>query len=121
MFWRYSLKDTKLLLNLTLLLFSAFAVFLGRSWNIVSETESNVIANSVGVYASIEENEVNGLLAQLNEKEKELNEREIAIVEKENRNEKETLLWISLIGFGLFGLILLNFYLDFKKRMTPVG
>ncbi len=119
MFWKYTIKDTKVMLNATLLLFSVFAFFVGYGWKHAFETGQMITANTVGVYAGVEKNEVNTLMAQLEKKEKELDAKEMALVQRQNDYDKYTLGLISLVGFSLFGLILLNFYLDYKKRLSP--
>jgi len=118
MFWLYTKKEFKLLLNTTLLLFATFALLLGQSWSKALEHESELTANTVGVYAGVEENEVNTLVAQLDEREKVLNARELALNISQNSSDKKVLILITLVGGGLLGLILMNFYLDAKRRMS---
>lgn len=116
MFWEYSKKETKILLNATLLTFAAGALFLGQSYKETVQ-EERLVANSVGIYAQVQKNEVNTLVAQLDEKERELAQREQALIQRERLdNEKQILLIVALVGGSLLGLILLNFYLDAKRR-----
>ena len=76
-------------------------------------------ANSVGVFAGVEENEVNALATQLDARERALNAREEALLTAQSSTTDElTLLLLTLSGFGMFGLILLNFYLDGRRRMS---
>lgn len=118
MFWERSRKEMKMLLVATLLLFSAFALVITNSWVALYTENSSLPANSVGIYASVQENGVNTLAAQLDAKERELNAREQAIIQLETKNDTIPLLLVSLTGLGLFGLILLNFYLDSKRRLS---
>ncbi|HCC04849.1 TPA: hypothetical protein DEP58_00910 [Patescibacteria group bacterium] len=121
MFWLYSKREIKLLLNTTLVLFSAFALLLGQSWSIALQQDSDLTANTVGVYAGVEENGVNTLVAQLDEREKMLDARELALTTSQGSGDRKVLLLITLMGSGLLGLILMNFYLDSKRRKSLVS
>jgi len=121
MFWLYSKNETKLLLSTTLLLFAAFALLLGQSWGVSIEQDSNLTANTVGVYAGVEDNGVNTLVAQLDEREKVLDTRELALRTVQGTGDRKVLLLITLMGGGLLGLILMNFYLDSKRRRSLVS
>ncbi len=123
MFWKHSRKDTALLLNATLVLASAYAFVILQAWNdgYPSQHMEEMTANSVGIYAEVEENEVNGLVAQLDAWEEELTAREATLLRAEQTNERYPLLLITVVGFGLLGLILLNFYLDTKRRVSLAG
>ncbi len=117
MMWRYSRRDTKVLLLATLLVFSGYALLLGQSWRTHLRTHSyQVTANTVGVVAGVPENEINTYVAALDERARVLDAREENIVRTSNNNN--SLLLVTLGGLGLFGLILLNFYLDHKRRMS---
>lgn len=78
---------------------------------------------AVGASAGVLPNEYNTLAQSLFQKETEVNQRERALAEREAEvmregSRKDTLL-ISLalsVGFLLMVLILLNFYLDWKRR-----
>lgn len=118
MFWRHSKNETKALLTATLFLFSAYTLLLAQSWNSVIVEELQLDANSVGVYAGVEENEVNLLMAQLDEREKTIEAREYAISQQGLIEDETLLLMMSIMGASLLGLILLNFYLDSKKRVS---
>jgi hypothetical protein len=63
------------------------------------------------------------LMAQLNERAQELDAREAAITAQTipSGTDSRTLLFMVLIGGGLLGLILLNFYLDHQRRMSLPG
>jgi hypothetical protein len=123
MFWKYSKKESKSLLVATLLLFSAYALVLGVAWNNVVFEEFSLTANSVGVFAGVQKNEVNSLVAQLDAREQSIEAREQALLDNRRGFDDRTLLFITLAGFGLLGLILLNFYLDTKRRrnFAPQG
>lgn len=112
----YSKKETKLLLNTTLVLFAAFAIVLGQSWKLMQTTNTELTANSVGVFAGVPENEINGLVAQLDEREKALAVREATLVSTQSTPDSKVLMLVLAMGTGLLGLILLNFFLDSKRR-----
>lgn len=118
MFWRHSKSETKSLLSATLILFSAYAFLIGQSWKNVITEELQITANSVSVYAGVEENEINTLVAQLHEREKTLEARENAIASRSVVADNTTLLLVTIIGGSLLGLILLNFYLDSRRRTS---
>lgn len=84
-------------------------------------------SDAIGMSVSIPENPVNKLARELNEKEAALDEREAQIVQKEKELNKAVvrevnndfrIYFYSLAGgiILLFGLVLLNFYLDFRRR-----
>lgn len=109
----------KTFLNATLLLASAYVLFLGGVWgSAVYQKPSDMTANSVGVFLGVEENEVNRIVAMIDSKERELREREEVLARTASSESTLPLYAFSLIGIGLFGLILLNFYLDFKRRQS---
>jgi len=118
MFWKYTRNETKTLLNITLLLFATYVIFVGQSWKTVLIEERNLVANTVGVFAGVEKNEVNTLTAQLDTREKELDARELALTQANIIAQKKLLSSMLLAGGALFGLILLNFYLDHKRRLS---
>lgn len=118
MFWRHSKSDIKSLLTATLLLFSAYAFLIGQSWKNVLTEELYLTANSVGVYAGVEENEINTLVAELHEREKAIEARENAVISRVVVTDDTTLLFVTIMGAGLLGLILLNFYLDSRRRIS---
>jgi hypothetical protein len=113
MFWKHSKKDTKLLLNATLLLFAAYAFSYGHAWK-----EGNIEmlpANTVGVFAGVERNEVNTIVANLDAREKDIVAREQALVYAQASDTRMFIVTVTM-GAGLLGLILFNFYLDFHRR-----
>ncbi len=119
MFWKYSNKDTKLLLVATLFLFAAFALFISGSLKKIDNGKTSITANSIGVFAEVEQNEINSTMAKLDARSKELDLREARIMNNKSASfDRNTLLVMAVAGFGLFGLILLNFYLDFKRRIS---
>ncbi len=119
MFWVHSTHEIKALLVASLLLFSGFAFTIGSSWHATATHALLLPANSVGVFAGVEENEVNALATQLDARERALNAREEALLTAQSSTTDElTLLLLTLSGFGMFGLILLNFYLDGRRRMS---
>ena len=125
MFWKYSPQESKLLLVATLMLFSAFSLVIGSSWRTYVVSDVYMTANSVGVYAGVEGNEFNTLAQALDEREQELDRREQALINSSANAttpiDEITLLLVTIAGFGLFGLILLNFYLDSKRRVSIVA
>ena len=120
MFWVHSTSETKALLVATLLLFSGFALVLGNAWHEVALKDLNLTANSVGVFAGVPGNEVNTSVAELDARERELAQREEALLVSQSSvaYDEITLLLLTISGFGMFGLILLNFYLDSRRRMS---
>ncbi len=114
--------DTKLMLNATLLMFSAFAFIVAQNWQHIVENEDILTANTIGIFAGVEENSINKIALELDEREKKLDAREMALIDNRiNTQNKTTLLIVSLVGTSLFGLILLNFYLDSRKRMSFIA
>ncbi|MCK4539735.1 hypothetical protein KAU09_01110 [Candidatus Parcubacteria bacterium] len=82
------------------------------------------IGSAVGMSTSVAENPFSRLAFQLsekedrlNQKEKELNEREKSL-DKHNKTEDQTLLFWLMAGgiMVLFILIILNYYLDWKRK-----
>jgi hypothetical protein len=119
MLWRYSRKDTKVLLLATLLLFSGYALLLAQDWQQALVTRPVLTASTVGVVASVNENDVNRYTAALDARARELDAREAALTGNNSvSTDTTTLLTVSVIGIGLLGLILLNFYLDHKRKLS---
>jgi len=118
MLWRYSRQNTKVLLVATLLVFAGYGLLIAGSWREVALEVGPQAANTVGISLGVPENEVNVRLAQLDAREAALAERERALAEVRGtaRTDSMTLLLITLVGIGLLGLILLNFYLDLRRR-----
>ena len=91
-------------------------VFLG------SDVIGSLYAN-VGVGAGVAPSDFTKLAEQIDTKEKELAEREAAIVEAETKATERssaegfTIEWyVTLMAFILLVLVLMNFYLDFRHR-----
>jgi len=120
MFWAHSTRELKALLVATLMLFSAFALVAGGSLHNVALKYYEQTANTVGVFAGVKENELNTYVAELDERERVLVAREEALLasQSSSANSDITLLLLTLSGFGMFGLILLNFYLDSRRRIS---
>jgi hypothetical protein len=105
------------LLFATLCTFSAYGLLIGQSWN-ERVREMPITANSVGILAAVPPNEINTRNAELDQREHALAMREEMLKQRETGRDDTTLLLVSIIGAGLLGLILLNFYLDSKRRMS---
>jgi hypothetical protein len=118
MMWQYTRRETKLLLLATLLVFSGYGLILSQNWQTVQrvDVQENQVATPVGVLAAVPENEVNTLVQQLQSKEEELTVREAELLRAKSRTDTKTLALVTVIGAGLLGLILLNFYLDMRRR-----
>ena len=88
------------------------------------------LGNAIGVSVGVEENSFNKLAQELDayehvikEREVDLNEREIILIEKEEEIEKSNnLIFISLgVGILILILLLVNFYLDWKRgKIQPI-
>ena len=81
------------------------------------------VGSAIGMNISIPENPFNKLATALDEKETRLNEQEKKLDERADAlGVGDNIgLWLMVIAFGigaLFVLILLNFYLDIKKRQN---
>lgn len=112
MLWRYSRRDTKVLLLATLLVFGGYALLLAQSWRSSVGHEVPITANTVGVFAGVEENGINTLAQNLDARERSLDAREAAL----RGGDAKTLSAVTVMGGVLLALILLNFYLDNKRR-----
>ena len=117
MMWQYSRRDTKFLLLATLLVSSGFGLMLSQNWQtrIDYSTPATLTANTSGVFASVPENEINTLASQLEERERGIAEREAQLT-RSTQEDTRTLAVVSVMGAGLLGLILINFYLDNRRR-----
>ena len=118
MMWQYTRREMKVLLLATLLVFSGFGLVLGQGWRDagVNLSPEEQAANSVGVLAAVPDNEVNSIATQLRQREAEISAREEAFAQTQGRADTRTLALVSVIGAGLLGLILMNFYLDMRRR-----
>ena len=68
----------------------------------------------VGAFASVAPNPYNTLAKELLNREAELNERERHIVERQEKSQ-QTPTWIVYILGGFGSLLVLNFYLDWRR------
>jgi len=118
MMWQYTRREMKLLLLATLLVFSGYGLILSTNWQEAQRTKSVIdqTATSVGVLAQVPENEVNALVRQLSAREAELAAREEALLQMQSSTDTRTLALVTVVGVALLGLILLNFYLDTRRR-----
>jgi hypothetical protein len=120
MFWNYSRSDTKLLLLATLILFAGYALLFAQDIRMARVESTVLTAQSIGVFAAVPETETNKLAMELARWEEDLATREAALASAERvpQTDPYVLLLIAGVGIGLLGLILLNFYLDHKRRMS---
>lgn len=84
----------------------------------------------IGVTVGVLPNSFNTLAQQLSEKEstlsakeQEIQQKEIALREKEEEKTQESriLFYLSVVGGILFILVLLNFYLDYRRRTSQIS
>lgn len=121
MFWHYTRRDSKVLLLSTLAVFAAYGLLLAGDLHLGKES-SMLPAQSIGVYAGVEQNEYNTLAAELSARERELAAQEAVLRGGAPQQvDSATLLAIVCVGAGLLGLILLNFFLDSKRRRSLAG
>jgi|GEM_PF-3521368 len=120
MLWHYSRRESKLLLLATLVLSSGYAFLLAHDWQAQSPHDVALSASAVSVAANVEQNKVNTLMAQLEQREQQLSQREAALTATypERAASDQTLFLVTMVGIGLLGLILLNFYFDSKRRLS---
>jgi hypothetical protein len=118
MMWQYTRRETKALLLATLLVFSGLGLMMGTSWEALhtDARSTTLTASSVGVVAAVEENPTGTLAAQLDARARELDAREAALAA--SGTDTRTLMIVSIMGAALLGLILLNFYLDTRRRYS---
>ena len=81
----------------------------------LSDNTVNYLANSIGIYASVEPNNINTLNAELNAREKALNEREIAAHSFGSGSSNYSTYILSTILFILTVLIVLNYVMDWMR------
>jgi tetrahydromethanopterin S-methyltransferase subunit G len=78
----------------------------------------------VGMYAGVEPNQYNLLAQQLDERSRELDAREAELAQQEVLiketvgQERTSIVYATAIGFLLLLLVLLNFYLDWKRNRS---
>jgi hypothetical protein len=120
MMWQYTRRETKFLLLATLFVFSGFGLMVSKDVDVrLMSTPARITASTVGVVASVPQNPTGTLAAQLEAKEQELALRE-ATLARAGQADTRTLAIVGGMGAGLLSLILLNFYLDTKRRHSLV-
>ena len=123
-FYHRILRVALLVVAFVLLFDSGFVMPITK---ILSDNAMNYLANSAGVFAQVEPNELNMLTKELTERQQELDRREASLREIESRdfsgaNEPDHSTYIlSSILFVLTLLITVNYVLDWKRvRAFPV-
>lgn len=121
--WKLYTATGLLLVSLFSLLF--YQNFFSDNPHVLS-TAAGQVASVVGMSVEIESNQYNTLASVLQEKEEELNERELRIEEmekqvlaelsEERKENRRIFLYISFVGLILLSLIMINFYMDWRKR-----
>jgi predicted PurR-regulated permease PerM len=107
-----------------LLAFSLSAVLFNFGSNPIrlAQIYGTKIGRAMGLSMSVTENPFNSLALQLNEKEQRLTERENDLNQlqqqliQSNRNYKLILMALTFLVFLLIFFVILNFYLDGKRR-----
>jgi hypothetical protein len=92
-----------------------YALLLGANWNAYLNTQPAAVGVSVGIAPT----EANTKMAQLVEKEKELIEREVALQTTQQSvaaNTPLSIIYTTVMGLILLLMVLLNFYLDYRRR-----
>lgn len=122
MLWRYTRRDTKILLLATVCVFTGYALILAQDWRVVRTQQSESLgASTVGIYATVPETQESKIAQALRDKERELLARETALANLRQSKQDTVVLWyVSVVGGVLLVLILLNFYLDQKRRRSMV-
>lgn len=108
------------LLRVSALTLSLVLLFVSGIFSPVTKQLSNntgtYVATAIGINASVLPTDVNTLSAQLQQREKELSEREIAVSLKESSPTSDMPTFIlSVLLFILLVLIVLNYVLDFMR------
>ncbi len=107
-------------LTLALVLLFTSGIFSPVTKQLTQDT-SNYLATAIGMNAAVLPNEFNTLNTQLEESDKEITQREIAVSLKEQSNPDVATFILSAVLFILLVLILLNYALDYmrsRKRVT---
>ena len=122
------LKQTvKFIHNLRILFFAiilvSFLFVIGLNPVDMSVFLGSKLGQAVGLTVSVPENPVNKLALQLKEKEDSLNSRELALNEREAQIDKQLQAQYNPVVIALasgivvlFVLILVNYYLDYRRR-----
>lgn len=103
-------------LTLSLVLLFVSGIF-SESTKELSLDTGSYLATAIGMNASVMPTEINTLAAQLLERDKEIQSREIAVSLKEaNQNKSDTATFVlSVLLFILLLLIILNYILDYIR------
>ena len=113
-------KKNIILIILFLVIAASFVFRVGFNTDTLTVSRYFVaqVGSAIGVSVNIMPNPFNTLAQQLAEKEEELLQREtLLLAEQEGKTQGGIVLYLSLaIGAVLLFLILLNFYLDYRKR-----
>lgn len=110
------LRTSALTLALVLLFQSGIVIPFTKE---LARDTGSYLASAVGVNASIAPTETNILALQLQQRDQELQQREIAVSLKEaNKNPDVVTFILSIALFVLLVLILLNYVLDFMRTKT---
>jgi len=99
----------------------SFLFVLGVNPVSVSKFFGAKLGSAVGMSTSVPENPFNRLAVQLKEKENKLIEREQELDKREQNlgSKVNNDYLVAVLGIGiivLFGLVLLNYYLDYKRK-----
>lgn len=122
MMWQYTRRESKVLLLATLCTFSGYGLLVANDWRALEEKQAtSQLAQSISVFAGVEQNQINTMSAELDARAQELAVREAALLAAESsssQQDRTVLLIVTLVGLALLGLILFNFYLDSKRRVS---
>lgn len=117
MLWHYTRHEMKVLLITTLCVSAGCTLVVSHV--VQREPIDDLSANTVGVFAGVAPNVVNTRMDELNARERVLNAREAAYTTVGPVSTR--LLFVEIVvGMALLGLILLNFYLDHRRRVHVV-
>ena len=117
MLWHYTRHEMKVLLITTLCVSAGCALV--ASHTLHKEPAGDLSANTVGVFAGVAPNVVNTRMDELDARERALSAREAALTTAAPTSAR----WIVVeivAGVMLLGLLLLNFYLDHRRRVHIV-
>jgi hypothetical protein len=103
----------------------AFFYYLGQQPVDLAKFVGAKLSRAISMSVSVSENPYNKLALQLKDKENQLNQREQDLAVRETKLQDQNLTWqtklILVLGAGiivLFVLILVNFYLDYRRRQN---
>ncbi len=91
------------------------AAVLWQSTTIYLNDTGVVAGASVESNASVEANQYNTWNAQLQAKEAELRNQEIELLTTQHERDRKIMIYLYAIAGSLLALILVNFYLDFRR------